>query len=135
MRDQEDIIRQRFSHDSCGSCGAMQRQDDVIILAHRGPRWMVFVTCWRCQRRGIFIATFPRGERASPTFDLSRDTQPPPFNDAPVSADRPSFTPLALPSADSSPITLGDVDAMRRFLLNFNGDFQALFGAAGGDAG
>jgi len=135
VRGQEDIIREWFSHDPCGSCGGTQRREDVIILAHRGPRWLVLVTCRGCQRRGIFIATFPRGEGASATQGLSLDAQAHSLSDAPFSSDSPSLTPLAFPSADSSPITRGDVDGMRRFLLSFNGDFHTLFGAAGGDAG
>lgn len=35
-------------------------------------------------------------------------------------------------TSETPPISRGDVDAMRHFLLNFNGDFRALFG---GDAG
>ena len=135
MHGQEDIIRERFSHDPCGSCGATQRREDVIILAHRGPRWLVLLTCWRCQRRGIFIATFPHGERTSSTYGVPVEAQPGSYSDSPISADKPSLTSLTLPSSDTSPITPGDVDAMRRFLLSFNGDFQTLFGAAGGDAG
>jgi hypothetical protein len=135
VRGQEDILRERMSHDPCGSCAAPQRREDVIILAHRGSRWLVLVTCWRCQRRGIFIATFPRGKPSSAAPALSPDTLPQPFTDASTLSGRPSLTPLTFPSADTSPITLGDVDAMRRFLLSFNGDFRTLFGTAGGDAG
>ena len=135
VRGQEDILRERFSHDPCGSCGAPQRREDVIILAHREPRWLVLVTCWRCQRRGIFIATFPRGKPSSATPPLSLDTPSHAFTDASAPSDRPSLTPLPFPSADTSPITLGDVDAMRHFLLSFNGDFRTLFGTAGGDIG
>jgi hypothetical protein len=135
VRGQEDILRERFSHDPCGSCGTPQRREDVIILAHRGPRWLVLVTCWRCQHRGIFIATFPRGKPSSAASALSSETQPHSFTDVSALSDRPSLTALTFPSADTTPITLGDVDAMRRFLLSFNGDFRMLFGTAGGDVG
>lgn len=130
MHGQEDILRERFSRDDCGSCGAARRGGDVLTLAHKGSRWLVLVTCWRCHRRKIFIATFPQ------------DLQP-----AHMGADLLSFSPpqrqpdltsaasLSFPPAGASPITPGDVDAMRRFLLSFNGDFQALFGPANGDIG
>lgn len=132
MHGQEDILRERFSQHLCGSCGATQRQEDVITLAHRASRWLVLVTCWRCQRRGIFIATFPRNEQSLSAQSLSVDAQCPPFTPPVTSGDGPSLTSLSLSTSDNAPVSLGDVDAMRRFLLNFNGDFRALFG---GDAG
>jgi hypothetical protein len=115
VRGQEEILRERFTHQRCAACGANQRKEDVITLAHRASRWLLLVTCWRCQHRGIFIATFPQDELA-----------PPPPHIHPLDANTLPFVAHSAP--DSTPITRGDVDAMRQFLLGFNGDFQALFG-------
>jgi hypothetical protein len=138
VHGQEDILRERFSHDPCGTCGATQRREDVIVLAHRGPRWLVLVTCHRCQRRGIFIATFPQSGQTSAAQGFALDTGPHALTTSksdPAANEGPSLTPLSFSSSDTSPITLNDVDAMRRFLLSFNGDFRTLFGGASGEAG
>jgi hypothetical protein len=87
----------------------------------------MLVTCWHCQHRGIFIATFPQDELAPPPPQIQAlDTNALPF---PALPSIPALPPL--PASDSGPVTLGDVDAMRQFLLGFNGDFRTLFG---GDA-
>lgn len=135
MHGQEHILRERFSQDRCGACGVTQREEDVIILAHRGPRWLVLLTCWRCQRRGIFIATFPRNGQLPVKDAHPLASQTPPLNGSQTADEQPSVTSLTLPSSDTSPISLSDVDAMRRFLLGFNGDFHTLFGSVGGDVG
>ncbi len=102
------------------------------MLAHRASHWLVLVTCWRCQRRGIFIATFPRDGHSPTGQQLPLDTQCSSF-DLSVAPDADAaLTPTSLPAPENLPVSLGDVDAMRRFLLSFNGDFRALFG---GDAG
>lgn len=128
MRGQEDIIRERFTRDLCGSCGAARRHDDIMMLAHRGARWMVLVTCWRCHHRGIFIATFPAGASAPHAEHLALDSRRSPFDRQPSAHDAPSITTVPLPTTGESLITRGDVDAMRQFLSTFNGDFHALFG-------
>ena len=132
VHGQEDILRERLARDLCSACGAARRREDILILAHRSSRWLALVACWQCHHRGIFIATFPhddvspKTERLSltphhPLLDPALDTRLPA---API----PSVKPLPLPDAGDSPITLSDVDAMRRFLSGFNGDFQSLFG-------
>lgn len=91
----------------------------------------MLVTCWRCQRRGIFIATFPRDEASPPPHIHALDARDLPFASSLSSADaaQPSARPQV---SQSGPITLGDVDAMRRFLMGFNGDFHTLFGGGAG---
>lgn len=130
MHGQEDILRERFSRDDCGSCGAARRGEDVITLAHKGSRWLVLVTCWLCHRRKIFIATFPQDHQPA-EMDAHIQSRSTPLR----SPELASAASLGFPPADASPVTPGDVDAMRRFLLGFNGDFQALFGSASGDIG
>jgi hypothetical protein len=134
VRGQEEILRERFAHERCATCGAFRRREDVITLAHRGSRWLMLVSCWHCQRRGIYIATFPQDELAPPPPQIhALDTNTLPFPALPSFPSLPSNPSLpslpALPP-DSGPITRGDVDAMRQFLMGFNGDFRTLFGGA-----
>jgi hypothetical protein len=125
VHGQEDIIRERLTRDRCGACGASRSDDDVLVLAHRSSHWLMLVVCWRCHHRGIFIASFPHDARVPHSerlpLDPALDSQlPPPTH--------PAVTPLPLNHPNDSPVTSSDVDAMRRFLSGFNGDFHALFG-------
>ncbi|HEX9036342.1 MAG TPA: hypothetical protein VF808_05065 [Ktedonobacterales bacterium] len=107
-----------------------------MILAHRTSRWMVLVACRHCHHRGIFIVTFPRDGQATAASDLSLDLRHS-SSDTSESARRwenpiPSITSLPYSTAYDEPITVRDVNAMRRFLADFNGDFHALFGGEPG---
>jgi len=60
---QERLIRDRFSQHACVKCGARHSGDDVLVLARRGAAWLIMLTCTHCQRRGVFVVSFPRGRR------------------------------------------------------------------------
>lgn len=143
MQGQERVLRERFAQLKCAACGMTHDQDDMLVLAQRKSRWLVLLTCGRCQRRGIYVASFPRSGDAvhvldtlepatthsapllnlpqawltRPTSDLSDDLD----SDASLQPSAPDF---------SAPITQADVESVRHFLEDFNGDFQSLFGRA-----
>lgn len=130
MKGQERILRERFAQVACQSCGVDHLPDDMLVLAQRGSRWLVLLTCHQCKHRGIFVASFPhspsRAERLEAldsldNFDLS----------APADPLAPPLPDLWAPGADS-PITSADVASIRQFLDGFNGDFHALFGPTDG---
>lgn len=136
VHGQEDIIRERLTRDHCGACGASRSHDDILVLAHRSSHWLMLVVCWRCQHRGIFIASFP-GDRLAPTTEhLSLDPRHPlldPSLDAQLPAPPPpTIVPLPPTDPQNAQITCGDVERMRQFLRGFNGDFHALFGGEAG---
>lgn len=71
MNGQEHRIRERFAQVACQSCGAEHQPDDVLVLAQRGSRWLVLLTCRRCTRRRIYLASFPHpASRAERLRDL-----------------------------------------------------------------
>jgi hypothetical protein len=148
VQGQEHILRDRFAQDVCAVCGAYHRPDDMHVLARRGSRWLILLTCWQCQRRGIFVASFP------PVGQASQSIEPPNGVDAPTVYPQPSPSHWQTPSSpfpliNDAPSILGshassstpdlaisasDVDSIRRFLEGFNGDFRTLFGPSNGMA-
>lgn len=150
MKGQERILRERFAQVACQSCGVDHLPDDMLVLAQRGSRWLVLLTCHQCKHRGIFVASFPhpssRAERLDAldsldsldSFDLSAPADPlaPTLPDlwAPstVSPANVSDARRASTPHDNSAITAADVVSIRQFLDGFNGDFHALFGSADG---
>lgn len=158
MNGQERILRERFAQVACQSCGAEHLPDDVLVLAQRGSRWLVLLTCHRCKRRGIFVASFPhpasRAERLRALEDTLEGGEPEgdeddylltilrnwsartPNRTQPSGSSLPSPTsppPSATTSAAhaDTPVSAADVTSIRQFLDGFNGDFRALFGADG----
>jgi hypothetical protein len=147
VKGQERILRERFAQVACQSCGVDHLQDDMLVLAQRGSRWLVLLTSHQCKHRGIFVASFPhpssRAERLEAldsldSFDLSAPADPlaPSLPDlwAPPTDTPANFTDARHSSTphDDSPITAADVASIRHFLDGFNGDFHALFGSADG---
>ncbi len=143
MQGQERILRERFARIACVECGSRHRQDDMLVLAQRGSRWLLLLTCWRCQRRGIFVASFPRASH-SPESPDALDA-PPTLYQAPTAPQW--LTPPIVPQAQDTPgmmdsysspslehdaVTFGDVESIKRFLEGFNGDFRTLFGPSDG---
>lgn len=147
MRGQEHILRDRFAQFICATCGATHRPDDMHVLAQRGSRWLLLLTCWQCQHRGIFVASFPRAESGEqspeppaadaptifpPTSDTSWRL---PYTISPHADDTPgAINPYPSPITHDSPVTSGDVDDIHHFLEGFDGDFHSLFGPSNGMA-
>lgn len=150
MRGQEHILRDQFAQFICATCGATHRPDDMHVLAQRGSRWLLLLTCWQCQHRGIFVASFPRAEADAkspeppavtnaPTIFPPTSTAPwqMPYSTSPHTDDTPgAISPYPNPSssAHDSAVTSGDVDSIRHFLEGFDGDFHTLFGPSNGMA-
>jgi hypothetical protein len=117
----------------------------MLVLAQRGSRWLILLTCWQCQRRGIFVASFPHTAQ-SPESLTSLDAldTPPTMYEAPTT--RPWRSPSSTPSPADTPgivgpypshsdedvVTLSDVESIKNFLEGFNGDFRSLFGPSNG---
>lgn len=148
MQGQENILRDRFAQDVCAACGAYHRPDDMLVLARRGSRWLILLTCWQCQRRGIFVASFPSAGHTPQAMEPLNSVDAPtlypqptpqhwqnPSSPFPRINDTPGI--LGTPSSPSTPdlaISASDVDSIRRFLEGFNGDFRTLFGPSNGMA-
>ena len=143
MQGQERILRERFARIACVACGSCHRQDDMLVLAQRGSRWLLLLTCWRCQRRGIFVASFPRATQLPEPLDAF--DAPPTLYQAPATPQwlTPSSAPLAQDSPgmidpypahpfEEAAVTSGDVESIKHFLEGFNGDFRTLFGPTDG---
>lgn len=152
---QERILRERFAQLICATCGARHQPDDMLVLAQRSSRWLLMVTCSQCQRRGVFTATFPRvsrpsqppsGADASPAATAPLALPPDLLGAAPYPDPSPDDTPGVvspfIASAPSdllhpphrlspAPISSDDVDGIKRFLRDFDGDFRTLFGQGG----
>ncbi len=191
----ERIIRDRFTRNTCAACGVYHTADDVLVLARRSRAWLVLVACHECQRRGIFVVTFPRSAKsnvvdtpngaagtppetadgsgnlkavkASPnrsprsprspmwpdlwqepelhierqalqlpvnpnamyqsSFQPANDAAPTQPQDSQATPPPTPHTPPAPNTPPSPPVTHVDVDAIRRFLSGFDGDFKRLF--------
>ena len=148
MRGQEHILREQFAQFICVTCGATHRPGDMHVLAQRGSRWLLLLTCWQCQRRGIFVASFPRVESGPKTGESLDNADAPtifppssasPWQIAVSPSPRIGDTPSSISaypttSSSDSAVTVGDVDSIRQFLEGFNGDFHTLFGPSGGMA-
>ena len=149
MRGQERILREQFAQNPCVQCGAEHQPDDMLVLAQRGSRWLVLLTCRNCKRRGIFVASFdhPASARqplddldtldmqlgASQTHISPTLSQPWPLTSTASVSDDPSdiLSPLTQRPLTDAPVTSGDVENIRNFLNGFDGDFRALFGLSG----
>lgn len=143
MRGQERILREQLARVACETCGADHQPDDMLVLAQRGSRWLVLLTCHQCTRRCIFVASFPHPSSPSVALD-PLDTLDPLGSPPPPSSRRPAPPPLSSEQSYSdslranssnsghahsdSTVTLDDVQQVRRFLDGFNGDFRTLFG-------
>lgn len=144
MQGQERMLRERFARLACVQCGSHHRLDDMLVLAQRESRWLVLLTCWSCQRRVIFVASFPTmrlqspGEHESPPTLYQGPTTPDWLTSSalPHEEDTPGkinpYTPF--PPRMDTPVTTSDVESIRRFLEGFNGDFRSLFGPQDGMA-
>lgn len=116
MYARERIIRDRFTHRSCGRCGARYSAESVVILARRPSHWMVMVSCPHCSQRNVYLISFAEAESSHAAAADAPDT--------PL-APPPAAIPDPIPSIQ--PISESDVAAMHDFLQDFSGDFQTLF--------
>ncbi len=145
VQGQERILRDRFARLDCVACGSHHRPDDMLVLAQRGSRWLILLTCWQCQRRGIFVASFPHTAKSPESLTLldALDTPQPMYENPtttdwrspssiPLSHDAPGFVGPYSPHPNEGAVTSGDVESIRHFLEGFDGDFRTLFGPSNG---
>ncbi len=141
MRGQERILRERLARFACETCGADHQPDDMLVLAQRGSRWLVLLTCHQCARRCIFVASFPHPASPSVALDplehldsLDSPTPPSATGQTPSLFSDQSLPDILRPATPGgradSPVTFDDVEDVKRFLDGFNGDFRSLFGRA-----
>lgn len=88
----------------CAACGHGYGPTDVTIIGNSGDLWMMVLQCPECRKRGA-VAALVNGPD---TLSLL-----PPLSDGTGQA-----------SDDASPVDDQDVQAMRAFLANFQGDFS-----------
>jgi hypothetical protein len=132
----ERMIRERFTEHACAHCGSHYLPESVVVLARRRSAWMVMAGCPRCERRALFVVSFPDVPHSGAS-DLPAEQPkvfPNTFLPAPhtfdpephASSDLSPAPPTTAPQAPL-PITQADVAAMHQFLDHFDGDFRALF--------
>jgi hypothetical protein len=122
MHARERIIRERFAQQQCQQCGARYDEDSILVLARRRLTWMVLVTCKSCEHRGIFVVSFPSAvdtKAQDAKLDLSA------LPDA--LAETANVTLSVGSQPISGPITTDEVNQMRDFLSDFDGNFHRLF--------
>ncbi len=133
MHARERAIRERLAERVCRRCEARYTPVGITVLARRRTAWLVMVTCGRCDRQAIFVATFPGAHSDAPIIHadephLLKHSFPPTLPQLSASsAQPPRLLPSPSPLGAGSPITRSDVDAMREFLDHFDGDFRTLF--------
>jgi hypothetical protein len=82
----------------CSACGRDYLEEAVSVVGQRGDLWLLTLHCPSCWRRGYVAAL------------LNSEVEPLP-------TPAPALTPAAVDQAD--------VEAMRRFLVGFDGDLAA----------
>ncbi len=130
MHAQERMIRRLFTTQQCSHCLSAYREENVTVLARRSEVWMVMVSCDVCERKGIFVVSFPgssRHERRKALLEAEALGEGA-LTEA-VLADEP---PLGADHAPAAPVTVDDVIDMHLFLKHFDGNFAALFASPPG---
>jgi hypothetical protein len=122
MHARERIIRERFAQQHCQECGASYDEDGILVLARRRSTWMVLVTCKACEHRGIFVVSFPSALDTK-AHDAKLDLAAMPG----ALAETANVTHGAGTHAANGPVTTDEVNQMRDFLADFDGNFQRLF--------
>jgi hypothetical protein len=116
MKPTDEQIRELMATVACATCGENYAPTGVDVLGHRDDLWFLRVTCTSCRSCGLVAALVkvPDGLDAE---ELAPATEPEPA----AMLDR---------APAPGPVTESDVDGMRTFLDDFDGDFRSLFNAA-----
>ena len=113
MQPSEDQIKELMTTVACAVCGANFQENSVEVLGHRDVLWFLRVSCATC---GLVAAMVKASDSDAPRAEV---------------ATRMSSSGQALDRAPSpGPVTGSDVSEMRKFLANFDGNFQRLFEAS-----
>jgi hypothetical protein len=122
MHARERIIRERFAQQQCQECGSPYDEDGILVLARRRTTWMVLVTCKSCEHRGIFVVSFPSAVDTK-AHDAKLDLSALPD----ARAETANVTLGATYRPSQGPVTTDEVNQMRDFLADFDGNFHRLF--------
>ncbi|HEY7125066.1 MAG TPA: hypothetical protein VH540_14025 [Ktedonobacterales bacterium] len=130
MHPQERLIRQLFTTQQCSHCATPYQEERVVVLARRGGVWMILASCTTCERKGIFVVSFPGSlEKDQPSILINAETLGEGALTQAVLADDP---PGSAEAPTPSPVTCDDVIDMHVFLRHFDGNFAALFASPPG---
>jgi hypothetical protein len=112
-------LRARLTGAGCTGCGTAIPADRIAILADRGDLAFVELSCPACgsQTLGVVVGDGPDASAA--VLDVAAHPELGPAAEARL-AGRPA-------------VGLDDVEAMRRFLDDWEGDLRSLLRAAPGD--
>ena len=122
MNYPESLVRHLMRTVRCSVCEATYEADNVSVLGHQDELWFVAVRCAHCQTQGLIAALVRDGAAESAASDG--------WGSAPI--DRQAAAGRREPPgteqlpADRGPVTQTDVDDMREFLADFDGDLAAL---------
>ena len=105
---EERLLRRVIARFRCEHCHRQHAVENVNVMGKYDEVWIVGVDCDGCQRPGMFVVSMRKDSSFEQVSDLTEEEQE-------------RF--LAARSVDSE-----DVDAIRDFLKDFKGDFDAMFG-------
>ncbi len=92
--------------DACSGCRTPYEAEDVEIISRNGDMWFFALSCSHCQSRAMVAAAISQDWE---TDVLQADTTVTSFE-------------------HGEPVSSNDVEAIREFLEDFDGDFKRLFG-------
>ncbi|HUZ77879.1 MAG TPA: hypothetical protein VMV93_09900 [Chloroflexota bacterium] len=104
MSAQDRLVKRAISRFRCAHCHCPHLYDKVGIMARYDDVWVVGVECTDCSVPGVYVVAMH--EPAEPPTDL---------------------TAAELARGGRTRVRPGDVQAMRAFLREFDGDFSRLF--------
>jgi hypothetical protein len=91
--------------EKCGSCGRDYVSENVSVLGHEEELWFLMIVCDGCQSRGLVAALIKDQKRPQVIGDVIE----------------------AKTQKVAGKVTSDDVDAMHKFLEDFDGDFRSHF--------
>ena len=105
---EERLIKRVIARFRCEHCHRQHSLDNVSVMGKYEQVWVVGVECDGCQQPGMFVVSMRKDGSLEAVTDLSDEEQE-------------RF--LAAKSVD-----VGDVDSIRDFLKDFEGDISDLLG-------
>ena len=107
-----DWLRKQLSGFACSDCGRSYVASHIKVLAQREDLFFVDLACRGCGAQAVAIVTIEVHDGEPTRLDAGELSR-------------------AADADESPPIDADDVLAMHEFLLDFDGDFRALFDARG----
>jgi len=104
------VIRYLITHTQCSGCGQHYEPEDVHVHSHRGQVWLASLTCRQCGLKAMVMAALQLQGSGAESQAAERDTQ--------------EIASLQ----ERGPISSDEILDVHRFLDEFCGDMQSLFG-------